>query len=81
MRSLLNNQQWAGFGTNPKEELITHEKILLQTIKFDLQIEHPYSYILKFAKELKGSGTFLHGNGLVAHKSYCLTSTTSLRVS
>ncbi len=70
MRSLLNNQQWAGFGTNPKEELITHEKILLQTIKFDLQIEHPYSYILKFAKELKGSGTCLRGNGLVAHKSY-----------
>ncbi len=57
MRSLLNNHQWAGFGTNPKEELITHEKILLQTIKFDLQIEHPYSFILKFAKELKGSGT------------------------
>ena len=53
-RSLLNDQQFAGFGANPKEELLTHERILLQTIKFELQLEHPYSYLLKFAKELKG---------------------------
>ena len=53
-RSLLNDQQMAGFGSNPKEELLTHERILLQTVKFDLQLEHPYSYLLKFAKELKG---------------------------
>ena len=53
-RSLLNDQQWAGFGSEPKEELLTHERILLQTIKFDLQVDHPYSFILKFAKELKG---------------------------
>lgn len=56
LRSLLNEQQWAGFGNNPKEELLTHERILLQTIKFDLQIDHPYSFILRFAKELKGNG-------------------------
>ena len=53
-RSLLNDQQMASFGSNPKEELLTHERILLQTVKFDLQLEHPYSYLLKFAKELKG---------------------------
>lgn len=53
-RSLLNDQQWAGFGNNAKEELLTHERILLQTIKFDLQVEHPYGFLLKFAKELKG---------------------------
>ena len=53
-QSILTDQQMANFGSNPKEELLTHERILLQTIKFDLQIEHPYSYLLKFAKSLKG---------------------------
>lgn len=33
---------------------MTLERILLQTIKFDLQVEHPYSYLLKYAKCLKG---------------------------
>ena len=28
---------------------------LLQTIKFDLHVEHPYSFILKFGKQLKGN--------------------------
>ncbi len=32
---------------------MTMERILLQTIKFDLMVEHPYSYLLKFAKMLK----------------------------
>lgn len=30
------------------------ERILLQTIKFDLQVEHPYQFLLKYAKQLKG---------------------------
>ncbi|XP_022097944.1 cyclin-K-like, partial [Acanthaster planci] len=42
------------FGDDPKEEIMTHERILLQTIKFDLQVDHPYSYLLKYAKTLKG---------------------------
>ena len=54
-QSILTEQQMANFGGNPKEELLTHERILLQTIKFDLQVQHPYSYLLKFAKSLKGS--------------------------
>lgn len=33
---------------------MTLERILLQTIKFDLQVEHPYQYLLKYAKCLKG---------------------------
>lgn len=53
-QSILTEQQMANFGSNPKEELLTHERILLQTIKFDLQVQHPYSYLLKFAKSLKG---------------------------
>lgn len=30
------------------------ERILLQTIKFDLQVDHPYQFLLKYAKCLKG---------------------------
>lgn len=37
-----------------QEEVMTLERILLQTIKFDLQVEHPYGYLLKYAKCLKG---------------------------
>lgn len=31
------------------------ERILLQTIKFDLQVDHPYGFLLKYAKCLKGN--------------------------
>lgn len=37
-----------------KEEVMTLESILLQTIKFDLQVEHPYGFLVKYAKCLKG---------------------------
>jgi hypothetical protein len=40
---------------------MTLERILLQTIKFDLQVEHPYSYLLKYAKCLKGEILCLFG--------------------
>lgn len=30
------------------------ERILLQTIKFDLQLSHPYQYLIKFGKLLQG---------------------------
>lgn len=33
------------------------ERILLQTIKFDLQVEHPYQFLLKYAKQLKGKAS------------------------
>ncbi|XP_014212425.1 cyclin-K-like [Copidosoma floridanum] len=53
-KTLLPDQQFLTFGDDPKEEVMTLERILLQTIKFDLQVEHPYSYLLKYAKCLKG---------------------------
>ncbi|CAK8677038.1 unnamed protein product [Clavelina lepadiformis] len=53
-RSLLNEGQFAQFGDDPKEEVLTFEKVLLQTIKFDLTVEHPYKYMLQYAKALKG---------------------------
>ena len=27
----------------------------MQTIRFDLQVDHPYGYLLKFAKHMKGN--------------------------
>ncbi|XP_032683296.1 cyclin-K [Odontomachus brunneus] len=53
-KTLVSEQKFMTFGEDPKEEVLTLEKILLQTIKFDLQVEHPYSYLLKYAKCLKG---------------------------
>ncbi|XP_076392628.1 cyclin K [Megachile rotundata] len=53
-KTLLTDQKFMTFGEDPKEEVMTLERILLQTIKFDLQVEHPYSYLLKYAKCLKG---------------------------
>jgi len=38
-----------------QEEVMTLERILLQTIKFDLMVEHPYAYLLRFAKLVKGN--------------------------
>jgi len=37
-----------------QEEVMVLERILLQTIKFDLQVDHPYQFLLKYAKCLKG---------------------------
>ncbi|XP_073823467.1 cyclin K [Musca autumnalis] len=53
-RQLLSDNHFYSFGKEPKEEVITLERILLQTIKFDLQVEHPYSFLLRYAKCFKG---------------------------
>ncbi|XP_064602873.1 cyclin-K-like [Liolophura sinensis] len=53
-RSLLTEQQFSVFGEDPREEVMTLERILLQTIKFDLQVQHPYTRLLHYAKQLKG---------------------------
>ncbi|XP_042234593.1 cyclin-K-like isoform X2 [Homarus americanus] len=53
-KSLMDEVTWAEFGTDPREEVMTLERILLQTIKFDFIVEHPYTYLLKYAKCLKG---------------------------
>lgn len=53
-RASLSDQKFLTFGEDPKEEVMTLERILLQTIKFDLQVEHPYSYVVRYAKCLKG---------------------------
>lgn len=53
-KGILNDDQFCSFGDDPKEEVMTLERILLQTIKFDLQVDHPYHFLLKYAKSLKG---------------------------
>lgn len=53
-RELLNPAQFAQFGDDAKEEVMVLERILLQTIKFDLQVEHPYMFLLRYVKQLKG---------------------------
>ena len=53
-RQFLTDAQFALFGDDPKEEVLTLERILLQTINFDLQVDHPYSYLIKYAKSLRG---------------------------
>lgn len=53
-RVLLQDSKFKSFGDDPKEEVMTLERILLQTIKFDLQVEHPYNFLLKYIKCLKG---------------------------
>ncbi|XP_058819889.1 cyclin-K [Topomyia yanbarensis] len=58
-RSMLTDQKFVSFGEDPKEEVMTLERILLQTIKFDLQVEHPYSFLVKYAKCLKGDSAKL----------------------
>jgi len=53
-KALLSDAQFQQFGEDAKEEVMTLERILLQTIRFDLQVEHPYGYLIKYAKSLKG---------------------------
>lgn len=56
-RSLLSDEKFFSFGDDPKEEVMTLERILLQTIKFDLQVSDFSVYFnglgtLLFTKEL-----------------------------
>nr|SVE73678.1 EOG090X09KD [Daphnia atkinsoni] len=53
-KASLSDAQFQQFGEDAKEEVMTLERILLQTIRFDLQVEHPYGYLIKYAKSLKG---------------------------
>lgn len=65
------------FGDDPCKDIMIYERILLQTIKFDLQVDHPYGYLLKYAKTLKGNQD--HIKGMVQscwtfiNDSYCTT--------
>ncbi|XP_028398803.1 cyclin-K-like [Dendronephthya gigantea] len=53
-KKMLTEHHFRLFGENPREEVMIYERVLLQTIKFDLQVEHPYGILLKIGKLLKG---------------------------
>ncbi|VDN96053.1 unnamed protein product [Rodentolepis nana] len=53
-RSILSPQHYATFGSDPREEVMMYERVLLKTIKFDLQVTHPYGFLLQYAKRFKG---------------------------
>ena len=38
-----------------QQEVLIMEKILLETLKFDLLVEHPYSHLLRYIKLFQGS--------------------------
>ena len=65
------------FGEDPIKDIMTYERILLQTIKFDLQVDHPYGYLLKYAKSLKGHSdsikSIVQSTWTFINDSYCTT--------
>jgi len=38
-----------------REQILTHELVVLQTIAFDLRVEHPYTYLLSYVKGIQGN--------------------------
>jgi len=38
-----------------RDKILTHELIVLQTIAFDMTIEHPYKYLLMYVKQIHGN--------------------------
>jgi len=57
----LPEYRFKAFVDNPTEEIMVIERILLQTIKFDLHLNHPYTYLIKFGKLLKGDMEKING--------------------
>ena len=56
VRQLTNDRQFSFFGDDPREEIIVLERVLLQTLKFDFQVDLPYNSIFLYAKSLDCNG-------------------------
>jgi len=54
-RAILQPAQFAQFGSleEAKDELMAMERVLLQTIKFDFNVEHAHKYIIQYCEELR----------------------------
>lgn len=54
-KQILAPQQFAQFGSmeDAKDELMAMERVLLQTIKFDFNIEHAHKFIIQYCEELR----------------------------
>ena len=48
-----NDDIFNSFGDDPKKEMFEVECFLLVTLKFDLELEHPYQYLEKYASIFK----------------------------
>lgn len=53
-KSCMTDAQFTTFGEDPKETVMIMERILLQTLNFNLQVDHPYNHMLRYAKETWG---------------------------
>lgn len=51
LKSTLSEQNFAQFGPDPKEEIFSLERVLLQTLRFDLEVEHPYNHLVKYVQQ------------------------------
>lgn len=44
VKTLTNPKQFETFGVDPREEVMVLERVLLQTIKFDLQVRQSFKF-------------------------------------
>lgn len=51
-KTCMTEKQFSTFGEDPKETVMIMERIILQTINFDLQVDHPYKHLLNYAENL-----------------------------
>lgn len=63
-RNLLSATDFAKFGADPKEEILTLERVLLQTIRFDLEIEHPYDHLVSYVKHIVAEKKGIRGDAI-----------------
>lgn len=68
-KAILGDQHYAQFGTDAKEEILTLERILLQTLRFDLDVEHPYKYFVLYKKHFVIVRAGLKDDQV--HKDFC----------
>nr|CBZ41233.1 Cyclin K protein [Oikopleura dioica] len=59
-KQLLTEQHFASFGGSgpnaeitAREEVMAMERVVLQAIKFDFNVTHPYKYIIEYAEQLR----------------------------
>lgn len=51
---ILPENEFEKFGPDPRDKVLRLEKMILQTIRFNLLVEHPYEFISKYIHYLKG---------------------------
>lgn len=42
-----------------KDQILLDERVVLQTIAFDLTVEHPYKFLLNYVKSIQGEPIFI----------------------